>query len=70
MVVGKARVYDGVVNCCPGFDLMLFDCQENLLVPRISILATYVPLWNKDAEYEMIGMAAFFAENICRTIVA
>lgn len=63
MVVGKARVYDGVVNRCPGFDLMLFDCQENLPVPGVSFPATSVPSWNKDVEYEMISMAMFFAEK-------
>jgi len=63
MVVGKAKVYDGVVNRCLGFDLMLFDYQENLPIPGISIPATYVSSWNKNVEYEMISMVAFFCRK-------
>lgn len=62
MVVGKVRVYDGVVNRHAGFDLMLFDCQENLPVPGISIPVTNLPPWNVDKEYDMINMAAYFAD--------
>jgi hypothetical protein len=63
MVKGKARVFGGVVNRWPGFDLMLFDCQENLPVPDVSTRANHVPYWNSDPEYNMINEAFFFAEK-------
>jgi hypothetical protein len=62
MGVGKARVYNRVVNQWLGFDLMLFDCQENLLVLGVSFLENHMPYWNSDPEYNMIYQAFFFAE--------
>jgi hypothetical protein len=63
MGVGKSRVFDGVVNQWPGFDLMLFDCQENLPMLGVSSADTEVPSWNSDPEYKMISEAFFFAEQ-------
>ena len=63
MAVGNPKVYNGVVNRWPGFDLMLFDCQENLPVPGVSFPATDVPDWNSDPEYNMIFQAFSFAEK-------
>jgi len=61
MVVGKPGLYDGVVNRWPGFDLMLFDCQENLPVPGLFFEVNHVPYWNVDKEYFMIYQAFTFA---------
>ncbi len=63
MAVGKARVYNGVVNQRPGFDHMLFDCQENLPMPGVSFPENHVPYWNSDLEYNMIYQAFFFAQK-------
>ena len=62
MVVGKARVYDGVVNRQPGFDLLIFDCPENLPVPDIGG-SNHIPYWNADKEYFTIYQAFTFASK-------
>jgi len=63
MVIGKACVYDGIINRGLGFDPMFFDCQENLLVLGVSIPETHVPLWNADADTNMINMTLHFVNK-------
>jgi hypothetical protein len=63
MAAGKNRVYDGVVNSCPGVDLILFDCPENLPVPEISFPMHAIPPWNSDEECEALNNVFLFAEK-------
>ncbi len=62
MSATKVRTLDGKVSRVGLVDLILFDCQENLLVPEVSFPLTHIPAWNFDLEYEAIQMAFLFAD--------
>ena len=63
MALSMEKVYDGAVKQRPVFHLKLFDFQENLPMPGVSIPDTAVPSWNSDPDYNMINEAFFFAEK-------
>jgi hypothetical protein len=60
---GKSRFFNGAVNRRPGVDVILFDCPENLPVLGILSVATEVPTWNNDTEYEAMQSVFVFAER-------
>jgi len=53
---------DGKVSRVGLVDLIIFYCQENLLVPGCSFPTIAIPAWNKNDEYEAIQMAFLFAD--------
>lgn len=63
MSPGKVRTLGGEVTFQPFVDLIFFDIQENLPVPKISNPPNAVPKWNADPEFEAIQEAFDFAEK-------
>jgi hypothetical protein len=54
-------MFNGEMCKKAGVDLILFDLQENLPVPGVSIPANQVPEWNSDKEFKEIELAIVFA---------